>query len=58
MAKKRVKKRDKYPTVYSTNFLENINNSNEKCFVPLKEYRDLEKRYFQLFGRYQRIKRL
>jgi hypothetical protein len=42
--------------VYSTNFLEFIERSDEKCFVPLSDYRKLQKRYFGLLNRYKRNK--
>jgi hypothetical protein len=42
------------PTVYSKNFPLGFERTKENCFVTLKSYRDMEKKYTKLFRRYQR----
>lgn len=47
----------KYPQamrVVSTNFPDGFKQIDGKCFIPLSDVRRLEKRYCQLFARYQR----
>jgi hypothetical protein len=42
--------------VLSLNFPEGLKDVKEKCFVPLKDYNKLNKKYLALFKRYQRSK--
>jgi hypothetical protein len=42
------------PVVYSKKFPLGFECTKENCFVTLKSYRDMEKKYFKLFKRYQR----
>ncbi len=39
---------------FSINFPLGIEQSGIKCFVPLEDYRTLEKKYVQLFKQYKR----
>ena len=40
--------------VLSTNFPDGFNNVKGKCFVPLDDFRKLERRYLRMFDRYRR----
>jgi hypothetical protein len=42
------------PAVYSKNFPLGFERTKENCFVTLKSYRSMERKYFKLFKRYQR----
>lgn len=59
MSKKKAlpRRERKYPQAarcVSTNFPAGIEAIGEKCFVPLADYRELERRYVRLFKRYMR----
>jgi hypothetical protein len=40
--------------IYSTNFLSQMVDHKDKCFVPLEDFQKLQKKYISLFKRYQR----
>jgi len=58
MAKKQVKAVPRAsrlkPRVFSRNFPKGFDNTNEMCFTTLSHYRELERKYYKLFKRYQR----
>lgn len=45
---------------FSTNFVDNLfkfaETDGNKCFVPLEDFRVLQKRYVKLFKKYQRAR--
>jgi hypothetical protein len=49
-------KMSKCPRVFSLNFPNGFEKTAEICFVPLSDFRALEKKYLQLFARKQREK--
>ncbi len=40
--------------VFSTNFLEQMVESDVNCFVPLQDYKKLEHKYLCMFKRFKR----
>lgn len=44
------------PRVVSTNFPAGFVAVGDKCYVPLADYRKLERKYYHLFSRYQRAR--
>lgn len=42
--------------VLSTNFPDGFNQVDGKCYVPLEDFRKLERRYLKMFRRYQKAK--
>lgn len=43
-------------SVFSTTFLDNMLSNPEKVFVPLSDYKKLERKYFKMFHRYNTLK--
>ena len=61
MRQKKIKPRGyrSYPLeerVVSTSFPEGMSQVGETCYVPLKDFRELQRRYVRLFKRTQRNK--
>jgi hypothetical protein len=51
------KKRDLTPRVFTKNFPEGFDKVKDKCFVPLTDYRALERKYEWMFKRLQKCKK-
>lgn len=43
--------------IFSLNFQNHMLNSGIKCFVPLTDYKKLERKYFKLFKKYNVLKK-
>lgn len=42
---------------FSTNFMDQLLSHDSKTFVPMEDYRKLERRYLRLFNRLQRVRK-